>query len=311
VGALGLRLVEISITDRCQCRCNHCFAATKNLTSTADELSKVEIISLLDDIKRMGGTEVCFSGGEPLLRNDIMQLVNYAHQIGLVARLITNGILLTDGIVKDLKQAGLSWCSISIDSPKPEIHDEFRCYPGCFEKAITGLRSLVKHKVPCNIITVARKDLIHSGGLEEIVTLGQNIGVTMVRINFPLPLGRFKDRQEQVLSLEEREQVRKLLSCGIVSMAFPRERTKCTAAVTKINILANGDVTPCVFVPRSYGNLRQHTLNEIWLAMEEHIQKYESKGQCPMCDLYLRKKLFDEIGHKARGSQSPGGCLPS
>jgi len=303
VGTLGLRLIEISLTDRCQCRCKHCFAVTEvDSELLKKELSTAEVISLLDDISRAGGIEVCFSGGEPLLRSDILLLVNHAHKIGLVTRLITNGVLLNEQVIKDLKQAGLNWCSISIDSPKPQIHDEFRGYTGCFEKAINGLRMLVKHQIPCSIITVARKDLIYSGGLEEIVNLGQDLGVTVVRINFPVPIGRFKDQQEQVLSFEEREKVRKLLRCGIVSMESPREGTKCTAAVTKINVLPNGDITPCVFVPLSYGNIRQRKLIEIWRDMEDYIRRYKEKGQCPMCDPFLRKKLFDAAEKKKQGT---------
>jgi MoaA/NifB/PqqE/SkfB family radical SAM enzyme len=300
LGRFGLRLVEISLTDRCQCRCAHCFASTADPLLAKDELSTIAVLALLDNLCKMWGTEVCFSGGEPLLRNDIIELVNHAHQNGIVARLITNGILLADQLVKMLKDAGLSWCSISIDSPKPEVQDAFRGYSGCFEKAIEGLKLLVEHQIPCSIITVARKDLIYSGELEKIVTLGKNLGVTVVRINFPVPIGRFKNQQEQVLNREEREQVRKLLRFAIVSMEAPNEATKCTAAVTKINILPSGDVTPCVFVPLPYGNIRRQKFTEIWKAMDEYIRQYKINGQCPMCNPFLREKIFDAAEVKAK-----------
>ena len=306
IGTLGLRLVEISLTDRCQCRCRHCFAVTEvDSESLKKELSTAEVISLLDDISSAGGIEVCFSGGEPLLRSDLLLLVKHAHQIGLVVRLITNGVLLDEQVIKDLKQAGLNWCSISIDSAIPHIHDDFRGYKGCFEKAVNGLKMLVRYQIPCSIITVARKDLIYSGGLEEIVTLGHDLGVTVVRINFPVPIGRFKDQDDQVLTYEEREKVRKLLKYGIVSMESPRENTRCTAAVTKINVLPNGDITPCVFVPLSYGNIRQQKFMEIWRDMEDYTRRYMKKGQCPMCDPFLRKKLFDEGERLKAGILSP------
>jgi MoaA/NifB/PqqE/SkfB family radical SAM enzyme len=293
-GALGLRLVEISLTDRCQCQCRHCFASTKQPLSEEDEFSLAEIAQLIDDIAEMGVTEVCLSGGEPLLRRDILDIVTCAHDRGLVVRLITNGIALSEDVVRELKQAGCSWCSVSIDSPKAEAHDDWRQYAGCFDKAVAGLRTLVKHKVPCSIITVARKDLIQSGELEEIVKMGQEMGVTIVRINFPVPIGRFQNQNDQVLSLPEREKVRRLLRYGNVTMEAPTEGTRCTAAITKVNILANGDVTPCVFVPLSYGNIRERAFSEIWKTMAEYNKHFTAKGQCPMCDRTQRERLFAE-----------------
>jgi AdoMet-dependent heme synthase len=290
--ALGLRLVEISLTDRCQCRCGHCFAATQQPLPEEDELQTPRVRALIDDLSHMGVTEVCFSGGEPLLRHDILEIVSYAHGKGLVARLITNGILLNEQMIANLKCAGLSWCSLSIDSPRSEEHDAFRRYSGCFDKAIGGLRLLVKYKIPCSIITVARKELLYSGQLEEIVKIGKKLGVTVVRINFPVPIGRFINQDNQTLTYQEREKVRELLRYGNVVMEAPSEGTKCTAAVTKVNILPNGSVTPCVFVPLSYGNIHKKKFSQIWASMAEYSPRFKVNGSCPMCDSILRERIY-------------------
>ncbi len=296
LGTLGLRLVEISLTDRCQCRCDHCFATTQEPLPEKDELNTAEVKRLINDLAELGVTEVCFSGGDPLLRDDILELVTHSQRKYLVARLITNGILLNEQMVIELKRAGLTWCSVSIDNPRPEVHDAFRRHPGCFEKAITGLKLLIRYKVACSIITVARKELIDSGELEEIVRLGQRIGVTVVRINFPVPLGRFINRDNQILSREEREEVRKLLRHGNVTMESPIEGTRCTAGVTKVNILPSGNVTPCAFVPLSYGNIRERRFLEIWNAMAVYNEQFKCHGQCPMCDSALRERIFSAMG---------------
>lgn len=293
--SLGLRLVEISLTERCQCRCGHCFAANQRLLPEKDELSTLAVENLIDDLSKSGVTEVCFSGGEPLLRNDILDLISYAHRKGLVARLITNGILLSEEMVLNLKDAGLNWCSVSIDDPEAKVHDAFRRYSGCYEKAINGLKLLVKYKVPCNIITVARRELVHSGKLEDIVRIGKGIGVTVVRINFPVPIGRFANKDNETLNIDEREKVRKLLLYGNVVMENPKEGTKCTAAVTKINILPNGDVTPCVFVPLPYGNIRDRDFYSVWESMADYNNKYKFNGQCSMCDPILRERIYKAI----------------
>ena len=290
-GSLGLRLVEISLTDHCQCRCGHCFAATKQPLPEGDELDTSQVKLLINNLSELGVSEVCFSGGEPLLRHDILEIVSYAHNKGLVVRLITNGILLNEQMVADLKRAGLNWCSLSIDSPKSEAHDAFRRYSGCYDKVIEGLKLLIKKKMPCSIITVARKELLHSGELEEIVKIGQRIGVTVVRINFPVPIGRFMNQNNQTLNLEEREKVRELMRYGNVVMEAPSEGTTCTAAVTKVNILTNGNVTPCVFVPRSYGNIHVKRISEIWKSMAEYSKQFKVSGKCPMCDSSQRERI--------------------
>ncbi len=292
LGTFGLRLVEISLTDRCQCRCGHCFAMTDHPLSEKEELSTAEVKGLLNNLAKLGVLEVCFSGGEPLLRRDILKLVAHGHRKYLVTRLITNGILLNERMVLELKRAGLNWCSVSIDHPAPEGHDAFRRYPGCFDKALAGLEWLVKYKVPCSMIAVARKELIYSGELEEIVSLGKRMGVNVVRINFPVPIGRFTSQEDQILNSEERESVRRLLRYGNVIMESPREGTKCTAAVTKLNVLPGGQVTPCVFVPLAYGNIRERPFSEIWKSMAEFNDRFKLRGQCPMCDSSLREQIF-------------------
>ena len=130
-GKFALRIVEISLTDHCQCICSHCFAARN---APEDELSCEEVETLLDELSHIGVQEILFSGGEPLLHPNIFAIIDFAVKKGFLVRLITNGILLDEKMVVALKQAGLGWCSLSLDGPTPEIHDAFRGYPGCFEK---------------------------------------------------------------------------------------------------------------------------------------------------------------------------------
>jgi MoaA/NifB/PqqE/SkfB family radical SAM enzyme len=63
--------------------------------------------------------------------------------------------------------------------------------------------------------------------------------------------------------------------------------------------MTNGEVTPCVFVPLPYGNIHQHNLSEIWKAIDDYVKEYKIRGQCPMCDPFLREKLFEAIEQKS------------
>jgi radical SAM protein with 4Fe4S-binding SPASM domain len=303
-GMFGLRLVEISLTDRCQCSCGHCFAAKK---TPGDELTYAEVETLLNELAQMGVSEIVFSGGEPLLHPDILPLITLAVKKGFLVRLITNGILLDENMVVALKQAGLGWCSLSLDGPTPEIHDAFRGYPGCFEKVVNGLNLLVKHDIPCSIVTVARRDLIKSKGLENIVKLGADLGVQVVRIQFPVPLGRYKHQRNEVLTLDERQEVRKLIRYGNVTMESPHETSTCKAAITKVYILPNGDIMPCAFVPLSYGNIRKDRFMNVWKAIRSFTRLYKTRGKCPVCDPVKCHSLFEAAEAQKKSSKNPGG----
>ena len=113
-----------------------------------------------------------------------------------------------------------------------------------------------------------------------------------MRILFPVPMGGFKDAQDEVLSLDDREFVRRYLADPIVTMESPHETTRCTSAVNKLNINPDGEVTPCVFVPLSYGNVRNQSLREIWKLMAEFDRIAKPEGKCPFSDMEFREKLF-------------------
>ena len=287
--ALSLRLVEISLTDRCQCECLHCYAAnSKGVGPTrlgaSAEFSTTYIERILDQTADIGALDVCFTGGEPLLRADIVHLVGYASSKALLPKINTNGLLLTSTLVKRLKEAGLGWCMVSIDSPDSNAHDRFRQNDGCYQKAVSGLKELVRQRIPCGITTVARRAIIGNGDLRRIVQLGHQLGVDVVRVLFPVLLGRFEGHVEEILTSEERKKVRRLTVDPIVVMENVSESTVCTAGITKLNILANGDVTPCVFVPIVFGNLYRENLKQIWRKMRSFTRLAKPRGRCPFSD---------------------------
>ena len=142
-GPFGRRLVEITLTDRCQCRCVHCYNEIGEPISETDELSTEKVASILEEASAFGFLEANFTGGEPLMRRDIVDLVRYARKSGIVPKMNTNGILLTESMVSELGAAGLAWGSVSIDSADPEKHDSLRQYSGCFDLAVQGIRRLI------------------------------------------------------------------------------------------------------------------------------------------------------------------------
>ena len=132
-------IVVWNITRACNLKCVHCYNDSGS-TKADDELSTREAKAVLDDLVQFGVPSVLFSGGEPLMRPDLFELIGYAVQKGLRAVISTNGILITADTAKKIKQHGVSYVGISLDGIG-EINDKFRGVSGAFDRAAAGIKN--------------------------------------------------------------------------------------------------------------------------------------------------------------------------
>jgi MoaA/NifB/PqqE/SkfB family radical SAM enzyme len=267
VGPFGPPLIELNLTNRSQCHGEPWRNEKAFAVSQESELSSGEIALILKDASRLGFKEVNFSGGEPLMRGDILELIRIARTAHMLPQMHTNGILLTDDVVVSLKQAGLSWCAVDIDSADFREHDRLRGYDGCFHLATRGIRSLVYYGIPTCITTHVRRETIANGDVHAIINMGYSLCVDTVHLLFPFPVGGPDHAESRVLNRAERQMTRKLLSDPLVTMESPEENTRGTAAVTRVYVLPDGNVTPSVFVPTIYGNVRKERLASVFKRM--------------------------------------------
>ena len=128
-----------NITKQCNLKCVHCYAHAKNIPSD-NELTTKEGKKLIDDLAQFGVPVLLFSGGEPLMRDDLPELAAYAVEKGMRAVISTNGTLITEAIAKTLKKIGLSYVGISLDGME-DIHDRFRGVKGAFKSAMKGIEN--------------------------------------------------------------------------------------------------------------------------------------------------------------------------
>ncbi len=272
----------LACTFRCQCSCVHCFAAVEG-RDTLDELTTEEAKSALDQAAALGTLQVIFSGGEPLLRDDLSDLVAHAHALGMLTRVSTNGALLTRDRVGELKRAGLTQCGISIDDPDPAVHDRLRGLPGLFARAMEGIGHLREFGIFCKVLACASRRNV-TDGLERIIDMGRRLGVTSVYLLTPVAAGRWAGAHDEVLSEDEAARVRGLLDPTFVHMELPTAGSNCCAySRGTFYIGASGDVTPCPYVPYALGNLRTEPLADIW---RRHVCALDLRtyGTCPLND---------------------------
>ena len=134
-------IVVWNSTKRCNLKCLHCYAQAQN-TIFPGELSTEEGKAFIQDLADFGVPALLFSGGEPLLRNDILELASWASKLGIRAVFSTNGTLIKDGLAERIVEVGLAEVGISVDGLGP-INDRFRGHKGAFEAALQGIRRLV------------------------------------------------------------------------------------------------------------------------------------------------------------------------
>lgn len=129
------------VTHRCNLRCRHCYASAGKALD--DELTTEEALDLFDRLAKLGVAVIAFSGGEPLSRPDILQLISHARDQGIYVALATNGTLITPKRAEELRKAGAEYVQISIDGADAKTHDEFRGIPGAFDRTIEGVKMLL------------------------------------------------------------------------------------------------------------------------------------------------------------------------
>lgn len=151
-------VVVWNMTRRCNLRCIHCYASASD-KNYADELSTEEARRLIEDLASYGVPVLLFSGGEPLMRTDLVELVAYAGKKGMRTVISTNGTLITGEMAQRLKEAGLAYAGVSLDGVE-KTNDRLRGIPGAFQAALAGIRNCREVGIKVGLrFTVSRLNL--------------------------------------------------------------------------------------------------------------------------------------------------------
>ncbi|TAN40026.1 MAG: 12,18-didecarboxysiroheme deacetylase [Candidatus Methanoperedens sp.] len=143
---------------RCNLKCVHCYARSKDIEYT-NELTTKQGKELIDDLVQFGVPVILFSGGEPLMRPDLPELVLYARSKGMRAVISTNGTLIDKKMAKVLKEIGLSYVGVSLDGMR-ETNDKFRGFKGAFDLALQGMRNCREEGIKVGLrFTINKKNV--------------------------------------------------------------------------------------------------------------------------------------------------------
>ncbi len=161
-------VVVWNATRRCHLRCVHCYSHSRDL-DYGGELSTAEAERMIDDLAAFGVPVLLFSGGEPLLRPDLLALIARARRRGLRAVLSTNGTLIDDGWAARLREADLSYVGVSLDGLR-ETNDRFRGVPGAFDQALAGIRACRRAGIKVGLrFTMNRRNVADLPGIFDLL----------------------------------------------------------------------------------------------------------------------------------------------
>jgi 12,18-didecarboxysiroheme deacetylase len=133
-------VVVWNMTQRCNLKCVHCYAQAVDPSDHKDPISTDKAKEIIDDLAQFGAPVMLFSGGEPLVREDLTDLAKYATSKGMRAVISTNGTLITKKKAAELKEVGLSYVGISLDGSE-KVHDDFRGVTGAYKQALKGVEN--------------------------------------------------------------------------------------------------------------------------------------------------------------------------
>lgn len=301
------------VTGACNLRCIHCHATSGQREK--DELSTDEGKRLIDMIaEEEEFRTLVFTGGEPLVRPDIFELLAHAKKAGLKNIIATNGILIDEEMAFKLREHGVVCHAISLDAVNPAIHDRIRNRPGAFALAMRAIEATRKAGILLQINTTAMEYNLME--LPKLIELADSLGAGIMLMYQLVAVGRgekieratLKKSANRNLSEIIRQEQKKAKTIvepvagpqywpyiieqggggnGLILKMARKVFHGCAAGRGFVYVKANGDVWPCPFVEVSGGNVKNQSFHDIYhhSTVFRNLRRREEtlKGLCGDC----------------------------
>jgi MoaA/NifB/PqqE/SkfB family radical SAM enzyme len=263
---------QIGVTNACPQRCEYCY----NRSRTGKVMDLDTIVAAVRELKRLGVFWLGITGGEPLLNRNLPRVVETAGEECAV-KLFTSGVELKKQNALDLKQAGLFSVSVSLDHWKEERHDQVRMYKGAFRTALNAIsmfRSIPGLHV--SVSAVLSPQMIKEGTVEEFLAFLRGLDIHEAWLSEAKPSIVAYQNEETVITEEQRSALFDLqdrynknggMTVNYLGHFEDARHFGCTAGNKMVYVDAFGDVSPCVFIPLTFGNVHQQSLTTIYTAM--------------------------------------------
>lgn len=270
---------QMSITNRCPCRCVHCHVEN----TQGPDLPRETILNAIGQIAGLDFPLLFFVGGEPLARFDDLIDFVAAARTHMDTRIFTSGVGGNPERLRKLRHAGLEGICVSLDHHEAAVHNRKRNHPTAFRDACAAIQEAANQGFYVSVVCCTTSSMARSGAAFRVVDLAESLGAHSVQLNEIRPVGRAASAPDQDLFLTEGDKQilidyhqrtnRSRRPISIVMPWFNEEPHKfgCTAtAGQQAYVDAAGNVQPCPLLKVSLGNIEERGFDEIWKAFRSH-----------------------------------------
>lgn len=305
------KVAAFEITGRCPLKCRHCRATA--VTEGADPLDTAACKAIMNGLADYTRCILILTGGEPMMRDDIVDLVAYARSLGLRPVMASCGERLDHSAMTRLKDAGLLSFSFSLDGPDAAAHDAFRQTEGAFDLVISAVETARSVGIRFQLNTTLTR--LNAESIEKIAQLAVSLGAACWNPFVLVPVGRgdairdllfdpteYESVLKRIADLKIRLPIDLRLTCGPQFARVARQKKiphadkvpGCLAATDFVFISRTGDVQTCGFLEQSAGNLPAENFDfaRIWetspllCGLRDHTNYQGACGTCgwlPVC----------------------------
>ena len=300
-------VVAWNLTKRCNLECAHCYISAGPDESATGELTTEECLRIAQEILSLNSSPMfILSGGEPLLRSDLTTIASFASERGATVVVGTNGTLLTDRKIEELRDAGVSGFAVSVESLNADYHDRFRRVHGSLAATLQAVDRLAAHQMDFVIQTTLTRG--NRAELEELVKWADSKGAVSFNGYFVVATGRatrmdtlspveFEDLLSQLVDLHVAYMGRMMVraKCAPQFMRLVYEKapdspvmnypSRCPCGLQYCRITPDGKLTACPYMPVAAGDLRKSSFEEIWSGADlfTELRTGSLGGKCGRC----------------------------
>lgn len=259
--------VQIELTYRCNERCVHCYCVDDD---NGNELTTSEIKKNLKELRNLGSLKLILTGGEPFLRKDIWEIIDYARELRYAIDIFTNAILIDDDVADKLAQAYVKSVQASIYSADPELHDEITKVKGSFFRTVNGLKKCKERNIPIAIKVPLMRNT--AKGFKKIKQLANDLGAGL-QMSVTISAKNDGDKSTHILAPND-EDIKEIFKDPDIIIGFEEpmdigirenlEAPACGAGNALIHINPYGFILPCVAIQEPGGNIREDSITNIW-----------------------------------------------
>ena len=273
---------QIGLTNICPQNCAYCY----NKGRTGRVMDTATIKKTIRELKAMGVFWLGLTGGEPLLQEDIVSIIQSASD-GCAVKLFTTGSTLSPQLAQDLRKAGLFSVSVSLDHWREEDHDRARGTKGAFREALRAI-DIFKNlgSLHVGVSAVLSREMIRHGEVDEFLQFLTGLEIHEAWLSEAKPsveafwdksLVVTEEERKTLVDLQDRYNSQGRITVNYLGHFEGREHFGCNAGHKMVYIDAFGEVSPCVFIPMTFGNVRDTSIQEIYADMRRY---FPSAGSC-------------------------------